>query len=162
MADPRFQSTHLAFPRRGLYRARREAAIRSCGSRTSVMVRHDPALPMGAIVMMDPADERASGSGYLSVAGTLTHHLRLGCNTIGRQRDNDIVVDDEELVISRRHCSIVVHASGRAEIFDFASLNGTYLNGVRLAERSDLKTDDIVRLGRDFSFAVVLYNPIGN
>jgi len=162
MADPRFHSTHLAFPRRGLYRARREAALRSCGSRTDVMVQRDPALPMGAIVMMDPAEERAAGSGFLSVAGSLTHHLRLGCNTIGRQRDNDVVVEDDELVVSRRHCSIVVHASGRAEIFDFASLNGTYLNGVRLTERSELKTDDIVRLGRDFSFTIVLYNPIGN
>jgi pSer/pThr/pTyr-binding forkhead associated (FHA) protein len=162
MADARFHSRHLEFPRRGVYRERREAALRSCGSRTDVMVRRDPALPMGAIVMMDPTDERAQGAGYLSVAGTLTHHLKLGCNTIGRQRDNDIVVEDGELVVSRRHCSIVVHASGKAEIFDFASLNGTYLNGERLTVRCELKTDDIVRLGRDFSFAVVLYNPLGN
>jgi pSer/pThr/pTyr-binding forkhead associated (FHA) protein len=162
MADPRFVSTHLEFPRRGVYRERRDAAIRSCGSRTAVMVRHDPALPMGAIVMLDPNDEQLAGSGYLAVAGSLTHHLKLGCNTIGRQRDNDVVVTDESLLVSRRHCSIVVHASGQAEIFDLASLNGTYLNGVRLKERSPLRTDDVVRLGRDFVFNVVIYNPIGN
>ena len=162
MADPRFHSTHLENPRRGLYRARREAVIRSCGTQTAVMVRRDPALPMGAIVVMDPADELLANSGYLSVAGALTHHLKLGCNTLGRQRDNDIVVADESLLISRRHCSIVVHASGLAEIFDLASLNGTYLNGRRLADRAPLRGEDVVRLGRDFCFSVVLYNPIGN
>jgi hypothetical protein len=162
MAEPRFYSTHLEFPRRNLYRERRDAAIHSCGSRTSVMVRQDPALPMGAIVLMDPDDERAAGSGYLAVAGSLTHHLKLGCNTIGRQHDNDIIVADESLLVSRRHCSIVVHASGHAEIFDLASLNGTYVNGVRLTSHTGLHTDDVVRLGRDFWFSVVLYNPIGN
>jgi pSer/pThr/pTyr-binding forkhead associated (FHA) protein len=162
MADPRFLSTHLEFPRRGVYRERREAVIRSCGTRTSVMVRRDPALPMGAIVMMDPGEESPVGSGYLAVAGSLTHHLSLGYNTLGRQRDNDIVVADESLLVSRRHCSIVVHASGQAEIFDLASLNGTYLNGRRLTDRSPLHTNDVVRLGRDFCFNVVLYNTIGN
>jgi hypothetical protein len=162
MADPRFVSTHLEFPRREVYRERRDAAVRSCGSQTSVMVRRDPALPMGAIVVMDASGERAFDSGYLDVAGSLTHHLKLGYNTIGRQRDNDIVVADDDLLVSRRHCSIVVHASGRAEIFDLASLNGTYLNGCRLADRRALRTDDVVRIGRDFCFNVVLYNPIGN
>lgn len=162
MAEPKFFSTHLEFPRRGLYRERREAVIRSCGTQTAVMVRRDPSLPMGAIVLLDSDEERAAGSGYLAVAGSLTHRLMLGCNTIGRQRDNDIVVADEALLVSRRHCSIVVHASGHAELFDLASLNGTYLNGQRVCDRSPVRTDDVVRIGRDLAFSVVLYNPIGN
>ncbi len=117
---------------------------------------------MGAIVLLDAEESSLPSPNYLSVAGALTHHLRLGCNTIGRQRDNDIVVADRDLVISRRHCSIVVHASGDAEIFDFASLNGTFVNGARLTGRSPLRCDDVVRLGRDVAFSVVLYNPIGN
>lgn len=162
MSDPRFYSTHLEFPRRAEFRTQRDAALRSCGSRTAVFVSRDPALPTGAIVLMDPNDVRAVGAGYLSVAGALTHHLKLGCNTIGRSHGNDIVVNDDELVVSRRHCSIVVHASGRAELFDFASLNGTFLNGARLSGKADLRTDDVVRLGKDFAFAVALYNPLGN
>jgi len=162
MADPRYLSTHLEFPRRGHFRVQRDAALRSCGSHTGVLVRHDPALPMGAIVMLDAYDERAAGTGYVTVAGALTHHLKLGGNTIGRSRENDVLVEDDTLVISRRHASIVVHASGRAEIFDFASLNGTYVNGVRISGSAALRTDDVVRLGRDFAFAVVLYNPLGN
>src|SRR3982751_6073470 len=98
MSDPRFYSTHLEFPRRDVFRMRRDAAIHSCGSRTAGFVRRDPALPIGAIVLMDPDDARATGAGYLSVAGSLTHRLKLGCNTIGRQRGNDIVVHDEEFV----------------------------------------------------------------
>ena len=61
MTDPKFFSTHLEFPRRGVYRERRDAALRSCGTQTSVMVRRDPELPMGEIVMMDSADERLVG-----------------------------------------------------------------------------------------------------
>ena len=55
MPDQRFVSTHLEFPRRALYRERREDAIRSCGSRTDVLIRRDPAVPMGAVVLLYPA-----------------------------------------------------------------------------------------------------------
>lgn len=162
MADPRFLSTHLEFPRRALYRERREDAIRACGQRTAVMVRRDPALPMGALVVLDSDTTSHESSKFVNVAGTVTHHLRLGCNTVGRSRDNDIVLTDEELVVSRRHCSIVIHASGQAELFDFASLNGTYLNGRRIRERAMLRSGDVLRIGRDLSFNIVLYNPLGN
>ena len=58
--------------------------------------------------------------------------------------------------------TIVVHTNGRAEIFDLASLNGTFVNGRRLADRSSLRSGDVVRLGRDLCFTAVLYNPLGN
>lgn len=113
-------------------------------------------------MLLDPTACSSRDSGYVVVAGSVTHHLKLGANTVGRQRDNDIVVADEALLVSRRHCTIVIHASGQAELFDLASLNGTFLNGRKVEERFPLRSDDIVRLGRDLSFSVVLYNPIGN
>ena len=73
MADQRFVSTHLEFPRRALYRERREDAIRSCGSRTDVLIRRDPMVPMGAIVLLDPAAGNPCDLGYVVVAGSVTH-----------------------------------------------------------------------------------------
>ena len=72
------------------------------------------------------------------------------------------MIADRTLHVSRRHCSIVVHSDGRAEIFDLASLNGTFLNGSRVVERAPLHGNDLVRLGTQVAFSVVLYNPLGN
>lgn len=162
MTDPRNVSMHLEFPRRELFRAQRDAALRSCGARTDVLVRRGIDSPMGTIVLLDPSASHPDDTGYLTLAGNVTHHLNLGCNTVGRQLDNDVVIADPTLHVSRRHCSIVIHSDGRAEIFDLASLNGTYLNGERLAGRLALHTNDVVRLGSWLAFSVVLYNPLGN
>jgi hypothetical protein len=162
MSNPRFLSAHLHFPRRALYRARRDEALRSCGSRTEVLLRRDAASPMGAVVLLDPGASHPEDSGYITVAGNVTHHLRLGCNTVGRQLDNDVVIADSTLHVSRRHCSIVIHSDGRAELFDLASLNGTFLNGSRVFERAALHGNDLIRLGTQVAFSVVLYNPLGN
>ena len=61
------------------------------------MVRRDPTVPMGAIVLLDPTASSPHDSGYVTVAGAVTHHLKLGVNTVGRQRDNDIVVADQRV-----------------------------------------------------------------
>lgn len=117
---------------------------------------------MGAVIVMDPALRPPDDTGYLVVAGALTHRLRIGCNTVGRQRDNDLVIRDDELLVSRRHCEIVIHSDGRAEIFDTASLNGTFVNGRRVVDRARLRSNDIVQLGGRASLSIVLYNPFGN
>ena len=162
MTDPRNLSTHLEFPRRDQFRAQRDAALRSCGVHTEVLVRRGPDAPMGTIVLFDSSASHPDDTGYLTVAGNVTHHLKLGCNAIGRQLDNDVVIADPTLHVSRRHCSIVVHSNGCAEIFDLASLNGTYVNGRRLTDRAALRTNDVVHIGSFVAFSVVLYNPLGN
>ena len=162
MSHQRFSSSHLTSPRRELLRQRHDLALRSYGPGTRVLTERSPELPVGAVVAMGPSAHHADDSGYLLIAGSMTHRLRIGSNTIGRERDNDIVVPDEKLHVSRRHCSIVVHTNGRAEIFDLASLNGTFLNGRRLVDRAPLRTNDVVRLAGDLAFNVVLYTPMGN
>ena len=162
MPDSRYHSSHLEFPRRDQFRLHRDEALRSCGTQTAVLTQRAPVTPMGTIVMMDPAAADRRDAGFQIVAGSLTHHLKLGYNTVGRQMDNDLVIADERLHVSRRHCSIVVHANGHAEIFDLASLNGTFVNGQRVDGSAPLRSNDVVRLGGHLSFYVILYNPIGN
>jgi hypothetical protein len=50
---------------------------------------------------------------------------------VGRIPDNDIVLDD--VTVSRRH-AVLVNESGKWMVRDLRSLNGTYLNHVRVDE----------------------------
>ncbi len=47
--------------------------------------------------------------------------------TLGREEDNDIVVDDER--ISSHHAEIVQNADGSLQVFDLKSTAGTFVNG---------------------------------
>lgn len=51
--------------------------------------------------------------------------------TIGRDPDNDLVLDDRR--VSRRHAEIRLRL-GRYTLYDLQSTNGTYVNGRRVAE----------------------------
>jgi len=66
---------------------------------------------------------------------------------IGRLPDNDIVLND--ILISRRHCEIRREA-GRWKIIDPGSLNGIYVNGLRINE-TVLAHGDVLVIG-NFQF----------
>ncbi|WP_099288273.1 ATP-binding cassette domain-containing protein [Mycobacterium persicum] len=66
-----------------------------------------------------------------------------GAVTIGRAQDNDIVVSD--VLASRRHAFLVQTALG-TEIRDARSVNGTYVNGVRIGS-AVLSEGDVVTIG---------------
>ncbi|MFM7207344.1 MAG: FHA domain-containing protein, partial [Planctomycetaceae bacterium] len=63
---------------------------------------------------------------------------------IGRAEECDVRPLSED--VSRRHCAITV---GPAEVWaeDLGSRNGTYVNGVKIGERTRLSNGDIVRVG---------------
>ena len=63
---------------------------------------------------------------------------------IGRVSDNDVTIDD--LSVSRHHAELRKSASGRYEIIDLGSHNGTFLNGVRV-DRAEIGDEDIVGIG---------------
>jgi len=63
---------------------------------------------------------------------------------IGRSPENDVVVSD--LAVTRRHAELRKSASGRYQIIDLGSHNGTYVNGVRV-EQAELSESDIVSIG---------------
>jgi ABC transport system ATP-binding/permease protein len=64
--------------------------------------------------------------------------------TIGRTPDNDLVVSD--LGVSRRHAELRKSPTGRYQIIDLGSHNGTFVNGTRV-EQAELTEQDIVSIG---------------
>jgi pSer/pThr/pTyr-binding forkhead associated (FHA) protein len=69
--------------------------------------------------------------------------LRVGINSIGRAPQNDLILESN--CISRRHCIVLVHATGSCEIHDTASRNGTLVNN-HLISRVDLLPGDMLKL----------------
>lgn len=66
-----------------------------------------------------------------------------GAVKIGRATDNDIVVPD---VLASRHHATLVPTAGGTEIVDNRSINGTFVNGVRV-ESELLREGDTVTIG---------------
>ena len=65
---------------------------------------------------------------------------------IGRDPNNDIVIDDIE--ISRNH--LVITRKGKTfQIEDKDSTNGTFLNGKKLKKPTDIKNGDLISLGKN-------------
>lgn len=64
--------------------------------------------------------------------------------SIGRARDNDIVI--ENLSVSRNHTKIKA-VGGEFSVLDMNSANGTLLNGVRIT-KADLANDDMITIGK--------------
>lgn len=71
--------------------------------------------------------------------------LRSGVTLIGRSAVCQIVLDDG--LVSRRHAQIKVEGS-RAELEDFGSVNGVFLNGKRLKQSRPLSDGDVIRVGK--------------
>jgi pSer/pThr/pTyr-binding forkhead associated (FHA) protein len=65
---------------------------------------------------------------------------------VGRSRDCDLVVPDEEGPASSGHHAEVVHSDGAWWIQDLASTNGTFVNGERVSERR-LRPGDRIEVG---------------
>jgi ABC-type multidrug transport system ATPase subunit len=72
-----------------------------------------------------------------------TYPLRQGTMTIGRARDNDVVITD--LLASRHHASLTVRGPN-VDLIDMDSANGTFLNGRRI-QRAQVKQGDVIAVG---------------
>ena len=94
-------------------------------------VRPDQVLPATRYVLVEPQRHCA-------------YPLETGLNTIGRHSSNDIVL--AEKTISRRHCVLLVHAWGGCDLHDTASLNGTRVNGERVAAPLRLAAGDRIQI----------------
>lgn len=64
--------------------------------------------------------------------------------SIGRSRDNDVVV--ENLSVSRNHARIR-RQGGKYILTDLNSANGTYVNGVRVS-KTEIVDDDVISIGK--------------
>ncbi|MFI5035226.1 MAG: FHA domain-containing protein [Acidimicrobiales bacterium] len=65
--------------------------------------------------------------------------------TAGRHENSDLLLDD--VSVSRHHAVFTRTASGRITLRDLNSLNGTYVNGVRVEETA-LHSADEVQIGK--------------
>jgi ABC transport system ATP-binding/permease protein len=66
-----------------------------------------------------------------------------GAISVGRATDNDVVVSD---VLASRHHATVLPTDRGAEIKDAGTINGTFVNGVRI-EAAPLQEGDVVTIG---------------
>lgn len=160
-------SIHLdAETRREAFRRAREKLVNACGEHTlhfndrqiqyeladlNKHIFNDPHGPT-----CDPTPKLAKAPILILNKGDRRIPLKVGANTLGRLPDNDIVVSDP--CISRRHCSVLMHANFRCELHDMASKNGTYVNGVKIDGPLRLQVGDEIQIG-DLRFLLVEPEP---
>ena len=82
----------------------------------------------------------------ISIGGSGSREYQLNSQTIaiGSHRSNDVVIDDT--TVSRRHATIT-RKSGRFELKDLDSTNGTFVNGVRVRAPTLLNRGDEIKFG---------------
>src|SRR3954452_398519 len=82
-----------------------------------------------------------------SVEGVEIKHVYLQKDrtTLGRNPDNDIVLDNN--LVSGHHCAFELR--GLADVFveDLRSTNGTYINGKMVKERQKLNDGEVIAIG---------------
>ena len=161
MADPRFSSMHLEGARRDEFRLAREALLGARGDRTIQLEQQG-----GFAAALDPVHTAADADANLAAADARhvlidqdsIYPLKTGLNTIGRMPDNDVVIPDP--YISRRHCAILVHAGESCEVHDFASKNGTLVNGRKIGGPTPLHSgDEILMCNRRLVYVIRTGSP---
>lgn len=116
-----------------------------------------PPPPVERTVSAPKLDGEADHEGMRYVVGWLvgldgpakgeSFTIRMGRNTIGRDRKSDVYVNDEQA--SGHHADLVYRPDeGRFILMDHNSTNGTYVNDVELEPRRDLVDRDTVTVGR--------------
>ena len=106
-----------------------------------------PAPPPAPQPAPEPEPGPAGAAGLPSVDRRPTGRIPLSGTSqrIGRSAaDNDIVISD--LSVSRSHAVLEKSPSGRYQIVDRGSQNGTYVNGIRV-NRADVTEQDIIAIG---------------
>ena len=61
---------------------------------------------------------------------------------IGRNQDNDIVIDDSTRMVSRYHAILKVYENGKITICDI-STNGTYINSKKITSNIEIQVSEI-------------------
>jgi pSer/pThr/pTyr-binding forkhead associated (FHA) protein len=98
-----------------------------------VVIADGPALPVGALLIVDRGPD--AGSRFL---------LDRPVISVGRHRRSTIFLDD--VTVSRRHAELRC-TNGEVHIIDVGSLNGTYVNG-EMVESALLVHGDKLQCGR--------------
>jgi len=157
MSDPRLNGNHLDVARHDQYDAAVDEVLDGRGPLTAVAdpLARPPAVPRA----LGRRASLSAGSTYtlVSIADGRRYPLRVGINAIGRFPENDVVLTQN--AVSRRHCIVLVHASGGCEVSDTASRNGTWVNGRRVGQANLLPGN--VLMVCDQKFLVAWVGPQG-
>jgi hypothetical protein len=93
-----------------------------------------------AAVTSQTRNAAMAGASLIAAGGE--YALSTGTTGLGRGADADIRVDDPG--VSRHHCQLEI--SDQAVLRDLGSTNGTYVDGVQIAEKV-LRDGSVIRLG---------------
>ena len=124
--------------------------------RTIVLAKVDPLqdAPGDADNVSLSSAELQTGKGLLVVrsgAQSGNRYVVDGLTTIGRHPESSICLDD--VTVSRRHAQVVLD-NGRYVVRDLGSLNGTYVNQMRIDELA-LEQGDELQIGK---YRMVFFN----
>lgn len=151
MDDPRLNGSHLSVARHDQYDAALDEMLDDRGPITAAAdpLARLPALPRRSVLRQAPPP----GGTYtlVSLVDGRRHPLRVGINAVGRFLENDLVLQGNG--VSRRHCVILVHATGGCEVFDTASRNGTWVNRRRVGRVPFLPGDELILANHTFLVA---------
>lgn len=139
MGDPRLDGGHLETVRWERYDAAVDSLLDARGPATADA---DPLIRRAVAPRRPPAPVPVPPGGtyfLVSLDDGRRHRLKVGVNAVGRFPENDLVLAPHH--ISRRHCLVLVHATGGCELSDTASRNGTWVNRRRVT-RADLFPGD--------------------
>src|SRR5262245_44300785 len=88
--------------------------------------------------------------------GFPAYMLRRRLTRIGRNGENDIVLNNER--VSRLHAEVLYESGPQGDVFlivDKGSRNGVWVNKLRVKNSTEIKSGDVIRIGRqDFTFIV--------
>jgi pSer/pThr/pTyr-binding forkhead associated (FHA) protein len=88
----------------------------------------------------------------VAAGGEWSYTLRRLSTRIGRNSDNDIVIEGDR--VSRYHAEIV-REGDQMMVVDKKSRNGVWLNGARIKDSAPITSGDAIRIGRqEFTFVV--------
>jgi hypothetical protein len=146
MTDSRLNSIHLESLRREEFRRARDSLLGAVGEQTrrAEQVVRNPNAPGSNTLLHKFSNRIPAGLDYVIMDKETAYPLKVGINTVGRLSDNDVAIPDPYL--SRRHCAILVHATGDCEVHDVASKNGTYVNGRKIDGPTKLTSGDEIRM----------------
>jgi Zn-dependent protease with chaperone function len=112
----------------------------------------DEAITVAEYIELDDDNAPDPRLALVAAGDGSSHTLRRRLTRIGRNSDNDIVLDSDR--VSRYHIEIV-REGDELVVVDKQSRNGVWVNGKRVKDSVVIKPGDLIRIGRrEFSFVV--------